>query len=236
MEVGASNAADAPRATQAQGEKGAHPPPTTAAAAEEEEEHAELTTFQCRDAYVYRIPPASTIGHRAELWRVDDWDAVRPGPCCPHHQLQLCLCDHFDRIVTSVLPLWTPAGRTGRGGGRGEERGHKQLLLHAGWTDGVGYDCSAVLAEALQLVPEFGNLFRNFMCVLDSPFDMYCPETSFLEGVESQQAHCAINVLIMFGKFFGCRKWQWRWCHDRRSVGCGCSIRLQGSCSPSAPF
>lgn len=49
------------------------PPPSEAAA---EEEHAELTTFQCRDAYVYRIPPASTIGHRAELWRVDDWDAV----------------------------------------------------------------------------------------------------------------------------------------------------------------
>lgn len=42
----------------------------------DEEEYAELTTFQCRDAYVYRIPPASTNGHRAELWRVDDWDAV----------------------------------------------------------------------------------------------------------------------------------------------------------------
>lgn len=41
----------------------------------DEEEHAELTTFQCREAYVYRIPPASTIGHRAELWRVDNWDA-----------------------------------------------------------------------------------------------------------------------------------------------------------------
>lgn len=41
----------------------------------EEQEHAELTTFQCRDGYVYRIPPASTNGHRAELWRVDDWDA-----------------------------------------------------------------------------------------------------------------------------------------------------------------
>ena len=54
------------------------PAPPEAAA---EEEHAELTTFQCRDAYVYRIPPASTIGHRAELWRVDDWDAVS---CTPH--------------------------------------------------------------------------------------------------------------------------------------------------------
>lgn len=42
----------------------------------EEEDYAELTTFTCRDAYVYRIPPASTNGHRAELWRVDDWDAV----------------------------------------------------------------------------------------------------------------------------------------------------------------
>ena len=35
--------------------------------------HAELTTFQCREAYVYKIPPASTIGHRAELWDVDHW-------------------------------------------------------------------------------------------------------------------------------------------------------------------
>ena len=41
--------------------------------ADDDGPHAELTTFQCREAYVYKIPPASTIGHRAELWDVDHW-------------------------------------------------------------------------------------------------------------------------------------------------------------------
>lgn len=34
---------------------------------------AELVTFQCKECYVYRTPPASSIGHRAELWDVDHW-------------------------------------------------------------------------------------------------------------------------------------------------------------------
>lgn len=34
---------------------------------------AELITFQCKECYVYRPPPASSIGHRAELWDVDHW-------------------------------------------------------------------------------------------------------------------------------------------------------------------
>ena len=34
---------------------------------------AELTTFQSKECYVYRPPPASSIGHRAELWDVDHW-------------------------------------------------------------------------------------------------------------------------------------------------------------------
>ena len=33
----------------------------------------ELPLFACREAYVYRIPPATTAGHRAELWDVNTW-------------------------------------------------------------------------------------------------------------------------------------------------------------------
>ena len=39
----------------------------------EAELRAELITFQCKECYVYRPPPASSIGHRAELWDVDHW-------------------------------------------------------------------------------------------------------------------------------------------------------------------
>lgn len=39
----------------------------------EAELRAELTVFQCKECYVYRPPPASSIGHRAELWDVDHW-------------------------------------------------------------------------------------------------------------------------------------------------------------------
>lgn len=38
----------------------------------QEEPRAELTTFSCRESVVYMIPPASTVGHRAELWNVDN--------------------------------------------------------------------------------------------------------------------------------------------------------------------
>lgn len=47
--------------------------PNAVAPPADAEARAELTTFQCREAYVYKIPPASTIGHRAELWNVDAW-------------------------------------------------------------------------------------------------------------------------------------------------------------------
>lgn len=46
---------------------------TSQHACEEEVQHSELTTFQTREAYVYKIPPASTVGHRAEMWDVDHW-------------------------------------------------------------------------------------------------------------------------------------------------------------------
>lgn len=31
----------------------------------------ELPLFSCKEAYVYRVPPATTAGHRAELWNVN---------------------------------------------------------------------------------------------------------------------------------------------------------------------
>jgi hypothetical protein len=55
--------------------------------AEEDAPHAELTTFQCREAYVYKIPPASTIGHRAELWDVDHWLQVEASCTSPQHTM-----------------------------------------------------------------------------------------------------------------------------------------------------
>ena len=36
----------------------------------------ELPLFSCREAYVYKVPPASTAGHRAELWDVNKWLAT----------------------------------------------------------------------------------------------------------------------------------------------------------------
>lgn len=36
----------------------------------------ELPLFSCREAYVYRVPPATTSGHRAEMWDVNNWLAT----------------------------------------------------------------------------------------------------------------------------------------------------------------
>lgn len=33
----------------------------------------ELQVFYCREAYVYQVPPATTVGHRADLWNVNKW-------------------------------------------------------------------------------------------------------------------------------------------------------------------
>jgi hypothetical protein len=38
--------------------------------------HGEVQLFKWSSVYVYRIPPASTIGHRAEMWNVDSWFQV----------------------------------------------------------------------------------------------------------------------------------------------------------------
>lgn len=42
----------------------------------EGEQLPELPLFSCKEAYVYRVPPASTVGHRAEVWDVDRWLAT----------------------------------------------------------------------------------------------------------------------------------------------------------------
>lgn len=41
-----------------------------------EQDVVELTTFRGRDTYVYVIPAAGSLGHRAELWNVDKWFKV----------------------------------------------------------------------------------------------------------------------------------------------------------------
>ena len=41
--------------------------------ADAEPERTELTVFSSKEVYVYQIPPASTIGHRADAWGVDAW-------------------------------------------------------------------------------------------------------------------------------------------------------------------
>lgn len=33
----------------------------------------EVTAFSASEAYVYSIPPATTVGHRAETWNVNNW-------------------------------------------------------------------------------------------------------------------------------------------------------------------
>eukprot|EP01023_Acetabularia_acetabulum_P015562 TRINITY_DN17591_c1_g1_i3.p1 TRINITY_DN17591_c1_g1~~TRINITY_DN17591_c1_g1_i3.p1 ORF type:complete len:267 (+),score=34.10 TRINITY_DN17591_c1_g1_i3:75-803(+) len=33
----------------------------------------ELVTFSIKECYVYQIPPASSLGHRAEMWDVNTW-------------------------------------------------------------------------------------------------------------------------------------------------------------------
>ena len=47
----------------------------------------ELVTFSCKEAYVYKAPPASTVGHRAELWDVDNPMQVRMFLSCHHAPL-----------------------------------------------------------------------------------------------------------------------------------------------------
>lgn len=39
----------------------------------------EMPLFSCKEAYVYRVPPATTVGHRAELWDVNNCE-LRPLP------------------------------------------------------------------------------------------------------------------------------------------------------------
>lgn len=54
---------------------------------EEAQPRAELTTFSCKECYVYKPPPASSIGHRAEFWDVDHW-------------LQVCLMTAAETVAS----------------------------------------------------------------------------------------------------------------------------------------
>lgn len=47
-----------------------------AGAAAEPASLPDLPLFSCKEAYVYRVPPATTAGHRAELWDVNRWLAT----------------------------------------------------------------------------------------------------------------------------------------------------------------
>lgn len=37
------------------------------------EELPELPLFSAAEAYVYKVPAATTSGHRAEMWDVNNW-------------------------------------------------------------------------------------------------------------------------------------------------------------------
>lgn len=109
--------------------------------ADDDGPHAELTTFQCREAYVYKIPPASTIGHRAELWDVDHWlqahvstphdptshDVSANPPCLPTKLMcsaSMTMHQCLDRFgcpgVSAVTPMRAEAA--GGVGGSGDVR------------------------------------------------------------------------------------------------------------------
>lgn len=54
----------------------------------------ELTAFVAPDAYVYRIPPATTVGHRAETWNVNSWiQEVRVRVACKDEEAAIRLED-----------------------------------------------------------------------------------------------------------------------------------------------
>eukprot|EP00951_Prasinocladus_malaysianus_P024124 scaffold207456_cov19-Prasinocladus_malaysianus.AAC.1 len=40
---------------------------------EDTDEEVALVRFRVRECCLYSVPPASSIGHRAELWDVDKW-------------------------------------------------------------------------------------------------------------------------------------------------------------------
>lgn len=42
-----------------------------------EEVDVVLVRFKVKECYLYSVPPASSIGHRAETWGVEKWDKVQ---------------------------------------------------------------------------------------------------------------------------------------------------------------
>lgn len=54
----------------------------------------EVSAFVAPDAYVYRIPPATTVGHRAETWNVNSWiQEVRVRVACKDEEAAIRLED-----------------------------------------------------------------------------------------------------------------------------------------------
>lgn len=47
----------------------------------EKSSEIEMVLYFCKECYIYTsIPPASTIGHRADAWGVNNWDKVNFQP------------------------------------------------------------------------------------------------------------------------------------------------------------
>eukprot|EP01026_Neomeris_dumetosa_P032129 TRINITY_DN2546_c0_g1_i13.p1 TRINITY_DN2546_c0_g1~~TRINITY_DN2546_c0_g1_i13.p1 ORF type:complete len:248 (-),score=40.79 TRINITY_DN2546_c0_g1_i13:159-902(-) len=61
----------------------------------------ELTTFQEQECYVYQIPPASSLGHRAELWDVNNW--IREVSCQIVTQGEDCFIRLFDKETSQLF-------------------------------------------------------------------------------------------------------------------------------------
>lgn len=76
----------------------------------------ELPLFSCKEAYVYRVPPATTAGHRAEMWDVNKWLAT----------VALRVVQADDDAFIRLLDEKTG----GLGGGDGFGRGWG---IHLGW-------------------------------------------------------------------------------------------------------
>ena len=52
-----------------------------------DEQEVAVVRFKVKECYLYSIPPAGTLGHRAEMWDVNKWLQARPrgvlgGFCC----------------------------------------------------------------------------------------------------------------------------------------------------------
>lgn len=73
-------------------------PAAAAASAAADESLPELPLFSCKEAYVYRVPPATN--HQAETWDVNNW--VRQ--CTQQHLLACSQSARCSRLMHSAPP------------------------------------------------------------------------------------------------------------------------------------